>query len=158
MSTSGRVGRSPPSCPAVLSVAPLSQTCVLLHCPVPQRSLSNHKAFTAIHHQLTNCTGKIARQSLGQSCGHGICGTRGRTPGPCPYIGDLNSTDIQSLISLSKRTPKFHLMCKTRLRCSTRIVEKLQVWQDWVDYFIRQYYSVVWERGDSLIKREVSLP
>lgn len=38
----------------------------------------------------------------------------------------------------------------------TRIVGKLQVRQNWVDYFIRQYYAVVWERGDSLTKREVA--
>lgn len=66
-----------------------------------------------------------------------------------PCTGDLNSTDIQGSSSLSNRTPKFHVICKSRLGCSTRIVEKWQVWQDWVDYFIRQFYSIVLERGDS---------
>lgn len=156
MSTSGRVGRSPPSCPAVLSVAPLCQTCVLLHCPVPQRSLSNHKAFTAIHHQLTDSVGKIARQSLGQSCGHGMCGSTGWTPGLCPRLGNLNCTDIYNLIIfLSKRKPKLQVMYRIGLKMYQEHSKKMQMWLDCANYFIRQKHSIVWKRGNSLIKRRV---
>lgn len=103
MSTSGHVDGSPPSFPAVLSVALLGRTCVLLHCPVPQRSLSNHKAFTAVYHQLTASVGK----SVGPARGHGLCGERGRAPGLYLCPGDLDSTGgrLDSILQEKTKIP-----------------------------------------------------
>lgn len=105
MSTSGPVGRSPPSCPAVLSVALLSQTYVLFHCPALQRSLSNHKDFTAIHHQLTRSIGKPAHQCLGLAWWYGLVYVTVRQQSHRPCLRDLNNKD-RGLRSSSKRKSK----------------------------------------------------
>jgi hypothetical protein len=116
MSTSGPVGRSPPSCPAVLSVALLSQTYVLLHCPDLQRSLSNHKAFTAIHHQLSGPRGKPACPPKSRlACEYGLVYVtiRHHTHGPC--LGDLDIQAIWSMWPSFKTKPKLQEIYKIRL-------------------------------------------
>lgn len=139
MSTSGRVGGSPPSCPAVLSVALLSQTCVLLHCPVPQRSLSNHKAFTAIHHQLTDSAGETARQSLGQACGHGMCGSRGRTPGLYPpALGFWTAQTSKVWFPYLRGNQNRTQVTEPGWEHTMSVRENWQVWQDRVTYFINK--------------------
>lgn len=157
MSTSGRVGRSPPSCPAVLSVALLSQTCVLLHCPVPQRSLSNHKAFTAIHHQLTNSVGKIARQSLGQSCGHGMCGSKGRTSGLCPPALGIWTAQTSKVWFPYQRGNQNDVQCTELGWEYTMSTAEITGMARLGYLFHPKKYSIAWKRENSLINGETAL-
>lgn len=108
------------------------------------------------------------RQSLHShsSSARPFCGQRcPPKPGPVPWawhvwdqrrvarpaslgFGDLNSTDIHGQ-SLIQEEPEMRCDGQNWPRMSPEYSRKLQVWQDWVNGFIRQNYSIVWERGNS---------